>query len=268
MGGFDATTDLAIAELVIYILLLPVFIFVLARHGKHGIIGWLFLALFAVLRIIADGFQIDDRIKQNKGEQVSSTGAIINSVGVSPLLIALASIVCEAATYTGKFKRMLNITIHVFFHFLVGTGIAIVAVGSSNLYAPASSSNSYSSDQGLVKGGYIILLLTVIIIIILAVWTRRNLNASQLYETQAHAETRNVPRKRHVNAKSLVNWALVATIFVAIRVIYGIVYAFSNEKASLSPATGSFEIKFWLIFLVQLIAACCLLIGGVVSMER
>jgi prolipoprotein diacylglyceryltransferase len=92
----SSTTDLAIAELVIYILLLAVVFIVLVRHGKHGLIGWFFLIVFCLLRIVADGLLISDGIKESKGESFSATGSIINSVGVSPLMLAMAGILFEA----------------------------------------------------------------------------------------------------------------------------------------------------------------------------
>jgi hypothetical protein len=92
----NSGSRLAIAELVIYIILTPVVFYLFARHGKHGLVGWIFLLAFCILRIVADGLQISDGIKQSKGESYSATGAIINSVGVSPLLLAISGLLSEA----------------------------------------------------------------------------------------------------------------------------------------------------------------------------
>lgn len=95
MSTFSAVSRLAVAELIIYILFLPIAVFILIRHGRHGAIGWGFLVAFCLLRIIADGLQIDNQIKENNGESIDSTAAIVNSVGISPLLLALSGILSE-----------------------------------------------------------------------------------------------------------------------------------------------------------------------------
>jgi hypothetical protein len=90
MTSLDATTRLAIAELTIYILLLPLVIYILVRHGRHGIEGWAFLIAFCVLRLTSSGLQIADR------NSTSTIGSIINSVGISGLLLSLSGIIREA----------------------------------------------------------------------------------------------------------------------------------------------------------------------------
>jgi hypothetical protein len=96
MTTFSAASRLAIAELIIYLPLLPIALSVLIRHGRHGIVGWGFLAAFCILRIIADGLQINDQVKENDGLPIDSTAAIVNSVGISPLLLAFSGILSES----------------------------------------------------------------------------------------------------------------------------------------------------------------------------
>jgi len=92
----NADTQLAIAELVIYILLMPVIHYLLFKHGKPGLEAWIFLISFSLLRIIAAALEIADWEKEKKGEPVSSTASIINSVGISALLLCTSGIIHEA----------------------------------------------------------------------------------------------------------------------------------------------------------------------------
>jgi hypothetical membrane protein len=87
MTSFNATARLAIAELIIYIILLPLVAYILFRHGKRGIDGWAFLVIFCILRIVSSAMQIANR--------TSITGSIINSVGVSAMLLALVGVIHE-----------------------------------------------------------------------------------------------------------------------------------------------------------------------------
>jgi prolipoprotein diacylglyceryltransferase len=92
----DGTTQLAIAEVVIYLIMI-VLAFILAyKHGKHGLEGWSFFIGFCALRIVAGGMQINNWNKIKKGETVSDTASIINSVGVSVLLLCVCGLIHEA----------------------------------------------------------------------------------------------------------------------------------------------------------------------------
>lgn len=79
-----------IAQLVIYIIFLQPAVYCLWKHGRHGLLGWFYLQLFCAVRIIGAAVIIHEN---------SSTGTaavILNSVGLSPLLLSAAGILHEA----------------------------------------------------------------------------------------------------------------------------------------------------------------------------
>ena len=88
----DSTGRLSIAELVVYLLLLPLAVCCLFRHGKYGILGWIYLVAFCVLRMVGAALLINS---ENKGT-VSTTALIINGVALSPLLLSTAGILHES----------------------------------------------------------------------------------------------------------------------------------------------------------------------------
>ncbi|KAK4695868.1 hypothetical protein P7C71_g1957, partial [Lecanoromycetidae sp. Uapishka_2] len=79
--------SLAIAELVIYPPILLANIFVLLRHGFNRQLGWIFLTIFCIIRIIGAGFGVAAGIKPNDIHDIEWS-AILGSVGISPLLLA------------------------------------------------------------------------------------------------------------------------------------------------------------------------------------
>ena len=89
--ALDATVRLSIAELVIYIFLVPIVVYILIRHGKPGYLGWGFIIVFCGLRLASDGIEI----AQHNSLSGSSSGAIINAIGLSGLLYGLAGILHE-----------------------------------------------------------------------------------------------------------------------------------------------------------------------------
>lgn len=78
---------LSAAECALYAVLFIPVVFLAARHGLHGLLGWIFLALFCTLRIIGGGMAVHDS---------SPTASIISNVGLSPMLLAAAGILHEA----------------------------------------------------------------------------------------------------------------------------------------------------------------------------
>jgi hypothetical protein len=87
MGKVDG---LYVAQLVIFAILLQPAIYCLFKHGRHGILGWLYLQLFCTVRVVGAALIIHEK---------SSTGlaaVIVGSFGLSPLLLSAAGILHEA----------------------------------------------------------------------------------------------------------------------------------------------------------------------------
>ena len=68
----------------------------------------------------------------------------------------------------------------------------------------------------------------------------------------------------HTKATLLLYFTTPAALFTLVRAAYTVVYAF-DRSPKVSPTTGTFSVKFVLIFLVQLIAALCLVMGGIMT---
>lgn len=79
--------SLNVAELAIYLPLLFLTLFVVFRHGIHRQAGWIYLAIFCLIRIIGAALGIAaDKSPSNASDLEWS--AILGSVGISPLLLA------------------------------------------------------------------------------------------------------------------------------------------------------------------------------------
>jgi hypothetical protein len=83
---------LYIATLIIYLVLAQPAFYCLWKHVKRGILGWLYLQFFCVLRVVASAVTIYEEDAHKSG----STSLILSSVGLSPLLLAAAGVLHEA----------------------------------------------------------------------------------------------------------------------------------------------------------------------------
>jgi len=81
--------DLAIAVLAFYAIGLPIAIFICIRHGFGRQLGWLYLIFLPVARIIGSALTIaaDNTTPLNVG--LYTGAAIMNSIGLVPLLLCL-----------------------------------------------------------------------------------------------------------------------------------------------------------------------------------
>ncbi|KAI1608955.1 hypothetical protein EDD37DRAFT_612258 [Exophiala viscosa] len=233
----DKTTDLSIAELAIYITLIPPTAWLFFKHGRRAFLAYIYLLIFQSLRIVAAGLQIN----AHNEHKTSTTGSILDAVGLSPLLLAFSGFLYELGRYYApptQTPRRMHFE-EILIHFGASTGIALAAVGGSNLTKSNATPSSISSAHHLQEGGSVLLLLTWAGIAYLCVRLCRNMGGFG----------------------GLIVLLLVAGLCIGIRAVYSVVYAF-DHSASVNPITGKFAIKLILVFMVQLLAVMALLATG------
>ncbi|KAG5816910.1 hypothetical protein H9Q74_010844 [Fusarium xylarioides] len=155
------TDSISAAKLAIYIILLQPALYCLFKHGKTGFIGWLYLQIFCVLRIVTGGIGLH--------ETNSSTGSIIlNSIGLSPLLLAASGILHEARRGTNpRLNRKLDIILEIQYHGLVAAAMALIIVSVVGL----QNGNSVSTNKTLLKVASALIALAWFLLAIWALWS-------------------------------------------------------------------------------------------------
>jgi hypothetical protein len=83
------TASLSIVSLIVYLILLPLNLLIAFRHGKHGLLAWPVLTIFCVLQLVADGILI------STAGHPTFAGAIVTSIGLSPLLVTVLGVLGE-----------------------------------------------------------------------------------------------------------------------------------------------------------------------------
>lgn len=84
--GGESATILSKVELGIYAALTVPTLYVAVKHGRRGLPGWLFLLLFCALRVTGGAMSIAKL----------PSAVIVSSIGLSPLLLAIAGVYHEA----------------------------------------------------------------------------------------------------------------------------------------------------------------------------
>ncbi|KIY01020.1 uncharacterized protein Z520_03686 [Fonsecaea multimorphosa CBS 102226] len=257
MAQTSDTVALDAAEIAIYILLFPLIIFLGIRHGSKHSLGFVYLCLFAVLRIVADGLGIANRNLTD--ESAIITTQAISSAGLSPLLLILAAFAHEAHHYQVKAALPHNQAQNVLrqlrslqglFHVLSAGGMGLIVYGAEKS-ASKDSDHDSSTWTTVRKVGCVLMLLAAIAEIIYA-----------FYVWSSVRRTRKAVRPMHLI--SLAVFTFVGGLFVGARAVYSVVYTFDTNP-DISPITGTFVVKLICIVLVQLLAVACLITGAWLS---
>ncbi|KIW69546.1 hypothetical protein PV04_05418 [Phialophora macrospora] len=230
----NSTTKLSIAELSIYVVLLLPTLWLLYKHGRAALRAFFYLIAFEILRVVAGVIQINDR----NAAYPTESGAIVSSVGLSPLLLAFSGIVNLLLSYYRASSRspVQAFVPEAVIHIGAVTGIALVAFGASKLFAQNAKPSDINTGYTMFKIGAVILLAT---------WIAVTLLCLQLLGT--------------LKVQLVLSLLMLSSCgFIGARAIYTIVYAF-DHTSSLSPFTGSFVVKLIPIFLAQLLAALSML---------
>lgn len=74
------------AQMAIYAVLIIPALFLLVKHGKPGLLGWLYFAAFCMLRILGGALALSG----------SKSATIISNIGLSPLLLAASGFLHES----------------------------------------------------------------------------------------------------------------------------------------------------------------------------
>lgn len=243
---------LSIVELALYAPLLPLAEYLLYRHGRHGILGYFYLSAACTVRIVSDIVQLATSANDSKPSLAST---ILSSVGLTPLMLALAGMLHENHHYRlelsdngvavkSKISKLLWF-VQLNIHTICVVGMVLLIIGGVNL-AQATSLSQANSAITLRKAGSIILLL---------LWV-----GLAKYAIYLAYRCRNLPNMNDL--VSLAFWNLLATPFLSIKVVYNVVYSFDHGDPKLNPNTGSLAVKVCLVVLPSLMVTVLLAVGG------
>ena len=87
------TDALAVATIIIYAILIQPVFYCLWKHGRHGILGWVALQSFCLLRIIGNAILLHAEATNAS----NSNALLISNIGLSPLLLAALGFLHEAS---------------------------------------------------------------------------------------------------------------------------------------------------------------------------
>lgn len=248
------TGILAVVELVLYLGVTPVVLYLTYRHGRHAFLGYFYLNLACGVRIVADIIDIVDDSKS--GGAPSMAAIIVGSIGLSPLILALAGFLHEAHIYLIRGTASTKVArtrirrtwiAQLQFHTVTMVGMILLIIGNIHL-GSATNTSEVNSANTLRKVGAVLILI---------IWVGLfHYAGAMLFWIRQKASTLS-----H-EVLDLTRWSMFASILVGVKVIYVMVYVFDPEDKAINPYDGSFAVKVVLTVVIGLAAVLILTIGG------
>ena len=203
----------AVLDIVILVFYVPVFclsVWVVFKHGFGRQLGWIYLAILAILRIVGGGTGI--AASQNPSQGLIETSTICFSVGLSPLFLALLGFVSRVnqGMHSHQIPQRIIQLIHL--PILVALIFAILG-GTKSFDSDPSSRNTGYTDT---KVAVILFIVSLIALIAVTVITFR--------------------RIRHAmdGEKRLIYAAAASLPFLGVRMIYSIIVSFDHTSTVFS----------------------------------
>jgi hypothetical protein len=208
--GLSSRQDLNIVELVYYGISIPLIAFILVKQGFGRQIGWFYLAVLAILRIV--GASTGLAYESNPSQGLIEASLICYSVGISPLLLSLLGILkrinegMKGHGVAQKVEMIIQLPI------LVGLILGIVA-GTKEFSNDASTR---SSGYDLFKAAVILYILALLAL------------AAVCFQTFARRQWILEGEMRLLAA------GIISLPFLLVRIIYSITSAFSQGSTTFS----------------------------------
>ncbi|KAJ5999257.1 integral membrane protein [Penicillium sp. IBT 35674x] len=225
------------ADLAVYLFFLPIVVYIFLKHKWTGFLPWYYLNIFCVARIVggALGVQGSNALAAN----------IIQSIGISPLLLAVDGLVHEARVYRYPSKSpVLGWSVIIATTSTMGAAMALSIVGALDIYEGTAKPDSYS----LWKAGTAMIVAIWVFQLIwstISIFSRREVTHAPTFQ----------------GSTALLQGAIIALLFIGIRVIYVLV-AVCTQRRDLSPVYGSTAVRVVLLFLPEVFATLTLITVG------
>jgi hypothetical protein len=225
---FNSQGGVSIFELIIYFPALVFAAIVCSRHGFARSSGWLYTLILCLIRIIGSCCQLATYSSYSTG--LIEAVVILESIGISPLLLATLGLLSRCADSVGKTSSGIFSAIHFrLLQLLISVGLILCIVGGTS----STSSDGVYVPQTETKVGVVLYMVAFIALAAVA-----GVSAAKLS---------NAPTQE----KRLVLVVLIALPLIFVRLIYTLLSVFAHNR-HFSLITGTIAIKIVMAVLEEM----------------
>ncbi|KAK1808500.1 hypothetical protein LTR12_017143 [Friedmanniomyces endolithicus] len=235
--------DLAAAELAFFAPALLIGIYIVFRHGFTRQMGWVYIVILAILRIVGAAATLDMETTNTASTALLETAAITSAVGTAPLLLALMGFLERINTgmeHKGT-PRLAFRLLH-----LVSLAALVVAI-IGGIDRMDSSASTVSTGKTLSETAAMLFL--------------------GVYLALAGIALFNVANVRWIlaNEKLLIRACVIAIPFLAVRIAYSIASAFANAGSVFYFGSVNVYAQAFMQFLPEAIVVVLFIVAGLMT---
>ncbi|KAK5128948.1 hypothetical protein LTR85_000281 [Meristemomyces frigidus] len=239
MGHVTYLDGVAIFQLVYYSLCLFSSVYIALKHGAMKSSGWIFLAIFCLIRIIGSAARIATII--NPDAETAYTIALITSVlGLSPLLMASLGLIARA--YYSLLKQpwatFFSFVVVKIVHLPAVIALILCIVGATSAASPAEIDSEVTVHIGVILYTVVFAMLAFLTLV--------------AYLANRRSKQGEGPLILAVSA---------AMPFIFIRLLYSLLAAFSHAPA-FNPVTGSTTASLFMEVLEEMVVVVIYIATG------
>ncbi|KIN02310.1 hypothetical protein OIDMADRAFT_41432 [Oidiodendron maius Zn] len=240
--------SIAIAELCVYIPIFILTVIVMIRHGFQRQLGWIYLAIFCIIRLVGAGFKIES-VHHPTNKTDTEWSAILQSVGLSPLLMAsmgllkrllpggvIGKIITNRATANSRRSRVIQIA-----QLPIMIALILCIVGGTD--ESGSSASDIATGKRDTKIGVVIFLIIYLLLIALAIITMKDVG--------------NAPK----GEKRVYFAVLGALPLLGVRLLWSLLSSFSSNP-SFSITSGKPLVQFFMATLEEFVVVVFYTLAG------
>ncbi|KAK4540328.1 hypothetical protein LTR36_009285 [Oleoguttula mirabilis] len=235
--------DLAAVQVAFFAPALCIALFVVFRHGFKRNLGWIYLVLLAILRIIGASCTLDMESQNNYSAGLLETAAITSAVGTAPLLLALMGFL--ERIHTGMEHKNLPAMAFRPLHLAALAGLVLAIIGG--LGESHTSAGDIKTGKELMEAASIVFLAIYLTLAAIILWTIINVRWVLTAE------------------KKLLQAGLLALPFLLVRLVYTVAVAFSAPGGVFYFSDVNVYAQAFMQFMMEAIVVSIFIFGGLLT---
>jgi len=235
--------DLCAAELAFFCPALIISIFILFRHGFNKQLGWMYLAVLSLLRIIGASAILYSETQNDTSAGLLETAAITSAVGTAPLLLATMGFLQRINQ--GMSPKGVPLLVFRPIHLASLAGLVLAIIGGTDM--DSTNASTIQTGRHLLEAASIVFLFMYIALAAIALLNVRNSRFVLPEETW------------------LMRAIIIALPFLLVRIAYTVAVGFSNPGSLFWFDDVNVFVSAFMQFLMEAIVVCIYISAGLVT---
>ena len=210
--GLNGKGDLSAAEIAFFAPALCIATYILFRHGFNKQLGWFYLVMLSILRIVGASATLYMETQNKYTPGLLETAAITSSVGTAPLVLALLGFLHRISDGMTHPESRINNFVFRGIHLLALGGLVIAIIGGVD--ETNTNANTAKTGRELVEAASILFLTVFLCAAGITVLFMSRKSSVHYTETK------------------LLYAGAIALPFLCVRILYTVIVAFSSHDPS------------------------------------